>query len=324
MSGAGRAARAATLVAASGSVLFAFSERLFWSFWRRGDTPGELLITWLAYCLLAWIFLAIVRAWRVDGPWPLFLAGAVYGWIGEGVLVDTLYGGPGNPLPLSISWTGLAWHALLSVWVGWYALRLALTAGPATRAAGVCAAIGAGWGAWALWWPREPEGIVSVGVGAFASHALFVWALLSAAAWAWGAAGADAFRPGRGQHMGLALLVLAFFGLVRAPVTPAAAAVLPPLLALCWLGLRAHRRVASGPDLLDVLSKPVPPLRLLALAAMPAAAIAVYGAGRAAGLAPPTNVAVYLVTTPLGFACFAWALLVCMRGRAGRPAAGAP
>ena len=117
----------ATVVLANGYILFFFSERVFWSFWRPGDTLHEFLITWIAYCLLGWIFLDLVRRFKVASFPPLFLCGAVFGCVGEGVVVDTLYGGPTNPFPLSISFTGLAWHALLSVGVGWYLIGKALT-----------------------------------------------------------------------------------------------------------------------------------------------------------------------------------------------------
>ena len=122
-----RQLRKAAVILANGYILFFFSERVFWSFWRPGDTLPEFLITWIAYCLLGWIFLDLVRRFKVASFPPLFLCGAVFGWVGEGVVVDTLYGNPTNPFPLSISFTGLAWHALLSVGVGWYLIGRALT-----------------------------------------------------------------------------------------------------------------------------------------------------------------------------------------------------
>ena len=37
---------------ANGYILFYFSERVFWSFWRPGDSLPEFLVTRFAYCLL--------------------------------------------------------------------------------------------------------------------------------------------------------------------------------------------------------------------------------------------------------------------------------
>jgi hypothetical protein len=117
----------AAIILANGYILFFFSERVFWSFWRPVDNLPEFLITWMAYCLLGWIFLDLVRRFRVTSFSSLFLCGAVFGWVDEGVVVDTLYGNSTNPFPLSISFTGLAWHALLSVGIGWCLISKVLT-----------------------------------------------------------------------------------------------------------------------------------------------------------------------------------------------------
>ena len=109
-----RLLRKAAVILANGYILFFFSERVFWSFWRPADNLRDFVITWLAYCLMGWMFLDLVRHFRVASFPPLFLCGAVFGWVGEGVVVDTMYGDPTNPFPLSVSWTGLAWHALLT------------------------------------------------------------------------------------------------------------------------------------------------------------------------------------------------------------------
>jgi hypothetical protein len=136
----------AAVVLANGYVLFFFSERVFWSFPRPNDSLGDLLMTWLVYSLLGWILLILVRRYRIASFLPLFLAGAVYGWVAEGVVVDTLYGGPGNPFPLSVSFTGLSWHALISVGAGWYLLPKAMTARKPTRTILMSLAIGLCWG----------------------------------------------------------------------------------------------------------------------------------------------------------------------------------
>ena len=108
------------VVLATGYILFFYSERMFWSFLRPGDKTADLLLTWIVYSMLAWVFLLLVRQCRIAAFPALFLAGAVFGWLAEGVVVDTLYGNADNPFPASISFTGLAWHALISVGVGWY------------------------------------------------------------------------------------------------------------------------------------------------------------------------------------------------------------
>ena len=76
--------RKAAVVLANGYILFFFSERASSSFWRPGDTVPEFLVTWIAYCLLGWIFLDLVKSFRVASFAPLCPCGAVYGWVAEG------------------------------------------------------------------------------------------------------------------------------------------------------------------------------------------------------------------------------------------------
>jgi hypothetical protein len=77
---------------------------------------------WIAYSLMAFIFLVLVSYFRIKNIWSLFLAGAIFGWIDEGIVVQTAY----NMFPLSISFTGLAWHSLITVWIGRYATQKSL------------------------------------------------------------------------------------------------------------------------------------------------------------------------------------------------------
>ena len=54
---------------------------------KRGErvrAVPEFLVTWIAYCLLGWIFLDLVKSFRVASFAPLCPCGAVYGWVAEG------------------------------------------------------------------------------------------------------------------------------------------------------------------------------------------------------------------------------------------------
>ena len=241
-----RQLRKAAVILANGYILFFFSERVFWSFWRPGDNPSEFLMTWIAYCLLGWIFLDLVRRFKVASFPPLFLCGAVFGWVGEGVVVDTLYGDPTNPFPLSVSWTGLAWHALLSVEVGWYLLGKALTQEKPTRTAWLSLAVGLGWGLWAVWWQKELGKDVDASVWGFASHAvpcsipfLLAWFVL-------GLARPDWFQSSKLATIVLWGLVVVIFLAARVPARPYAALILPPLLLICIVGLRRNARSGAA------------------------------------------------------------------------------
>jgi hypothetical protein len=300
-------------VLASGYILFFLSERAFWSFWRPGDNPTEFLITWFAYSLIGWVFLDLVRRFRVARFPAVFLCGAVYGWVAEGIVVDTMYGDPSNPFPLSLSWTGLAWHALLTVGVGWYGLGKALTERNPARAAWLSLAIGLVWGLWAVWWPEELGKDADTSVRGFASHAIatsvpFVlsWLVL-------GSARPDWFRVGKVATVLLWALAVFLFVAARVPTRPVAAFSLPPLLLVCWIALRRSARREQAPDVLDEMLGRIRPRNVLVLLLIPAAAIGVYSVFQAMGRVPPTNLLLYAITMPLGFWFFGRSLWVSLR-----------
>ncbi len=291
----------AVVILANGYVLFFFSERVFWSFPRPNDSLAEMLVTWFAYSLLGWIFLILVRKYRIGTFLPLFLAGAVYGWIAEGVVVDTLYGGPTNPFPLSISFTGLSWHALLSVGVGWYVLPRALTAARPGKAMWISAVIGCCWGLWAVWWPNELGPGAATSVSSFAGHAL-VCSLLFMGSWMLlGRARSDWFQVGRLETGILAGLVAFVFLFARVPANLSAAWILPPLLLVTAIGLRRGAGREQQRDVIDSFVGRIPITRALTLILIPLAASATYAPFRLLDLYPATNILLYLVTMPLGF-----------------------
>ncbi len=78
------------LVLATGYTLFFFSEVVFWS--DPGRMPlGEIVLTSFAYSLLAFVLLDLVHRFRATNLWAVFLAGAIVGWLAEGVIVHTAY-----------------------------------------------------------------------------------------------------------------------------------------------------------------------------------------------------------------------------------------
>ncbi len=305
----------AGVILANGYILFFFSERVFWSFWRPVDNFPEFLITWMAYCLLGWIFLDLVRRFRVTTFSSLFLCGAVFGWVGEGVVVDTLYGNATNPFPLSISFTGLAWHALLSVGVGWYLIGEVLTEEKPTKIALISLAVGIGWGLWAVWWPTELGKQVDTSVWGFASHALPCSILFLLSWLILGMAQPDWFQSSRLATIVLWGLVVVVFLSARVPARPYAALIFPPLLTVCWLGLSRNARMEQRPDVLDGILGRIRLLNVMTLVLIPLAAIAVYALFHSLKLHVPTNVVLYVITMPLGFWFFFRSLWVTIRPR---------
>jgi len=293
-------ARNLTVILATGYVFFFYSERVFWSFLRPGDKLADLVLGWLVYSLLAWVFLLLVRQYRIAAFPALFLAGAIFGWLAEGVVVDTLYGNATNPFPASISFTGLAWHALISVGIGWYWQAKVLAAGKPAKIAAFSAAVGLGWGLWAAWWPAE-LGRANTSLAAFAGHTLACSILLFAAWVVLGLARADWFRPAKMEMPVLLGLVALFFLGIRLPATPRSAMILPPLLLACAYGLNRNRIYERRPDLVDALVGHIRPRSCLWLFLAPVTAIAVYAPVAVWEWKLPTNALLYVITMPLGF-----------------------
>jgi len=295
-----RWAQKLAVVLATGYILFFYSERLFWSFLRPGDKLADILITWIVYSILAWVMLLLVRQCRIAAFPAVFLAGAVFGWLAEGVIVDTMYGNADNPFPASISFTGLAWHALIGVSVGWYWQAKVLTGGNLRRIALFSTVVGCGWGLWAGWWPAE-LGAENTSFAGFAAHTMAVFVPLFVAWLALGLAASEWFRPGKLELPILLGLVSLFFLSVRIPATPRSALILPPLLLACAYGLRRNQRQEHCPDLLEVALGHIRPRSCLPLLLMPLTAIAVYAPVAVWGLKLPTNGLLYVITMPLGF-----------------------
>jgi len=153
-----------------GAVSWAWSEVGFWAHFRADDNPVVWILTWLLYSLAAGVVVAVLRRFPVRGAASLILVGAVYGWLVEGVIAATVY----LALPLSIIWTGVAWHGLLTVCIGWYALpRVVSRGGP--RAYLACALVGIAWGLWSVsWWGAPPDDGQTAATPELASYAIFV------------------------------------------------------------------------------------------------------------------------------------------------------
>jgi hypothetical protein len=304
-------ARRVARVLATGYTLFFFSEVMFWS--DPGRVPlGEMISTWLFYSLIAFVLLDVMTRFHVRDIWGVFLAGAVVGWLAEGVMVHTVV----ESLPFSISFTGLAWHALISVLVGWYLVGQALHRGDTRRLTALAAGLGAFWGVWAIWWWVEPGRVDPV--GAFAVHAFLTSAPLVAGYVIQQRLGGVAFRPTKPGEIGVGLVFLAMFAatVIAAPIS---VVVVPGLLALAVVGLRRNRRAMSvSVDEPDGEPTRVGWSSFAPLLLIPGVATGVYAVAFALHLRLETGWAVYAFTTIAGF----WLFIEAFR-RSTRAAAAA-
>lgn len=308
--------RRLAFILATGYILFFYSELMFWARPRPEDSLANWLVTWLVYSLSGYAMLSAVAGFRVRTRWALFLCGALFGWLTEGVIVQTMY----DAFPLQISWTGLAWHALISVWVGWYGLRRALLHNRLRYVLGLATGLGLFWGIWGMWWWVEsPERIA--GPGEFAVFTLASSLLLFAAYWLWERAAKGAFTFSRPGAIMVALLYAGLFIFGAIPAAPLAVFILPPALLVLFLALNRNRRIETPGSVLEVLQGRAGLSSYLALGAMPFSAIAIYTVAWLLDGRAPTGWLVYAVTTPLGFVLLVVSVYKVWRG-ATRPETG--
>jgi hypothetical protein len=295
------------LVLSAGYILMFFSEHMFWARFRpESDSLGNYISTWIAYSLAGYAALAVVSLFRVRRAAGVFLAGAVFGWLLEGVVVGTTY----EMLPLSISFTGLAWHALISFAIGLWALPVILSR---RRNLLIPAVIGIGlfFGGWAINWNANPDEY-HASAAEFVLFAAAATALLIPAYGTFTALRRSPMRihPAEG---GALILVALFFFVFRAAAQPVALCVLPVLMGITVAALWWNRRKETAGSL---LADPLPPVPARALIAFPLMGVAAAGVCVPAtwlGWKIETNIIFYLLLMPLGFILYFGSLLRILR-----------
>ena len=233
-------------------VTFALSESVFWGQWGQayGQGPLAALATYTVYLIVVVAVLGVLQRTGAGGRRGLVLGGALLGWLVEGVVVQTTY----EALPLSVSFTGLAWHALITVVVGWWGAQVVLTRSLG-QALGAAAAAGVAWGLWAAFMAGDLEaGLTADTLDAFAAYVLVTVAslVLGLHGWqTWRGAALVGRWPVRG-----AFAVLGLAAVATTVVVPLAPVVLAPLLGATWWALR---RSPGVPAQLDGTGRPVAP-----------------------------------------------------------------
>jgi len=294
----------ATLGLALASVVI--SESWFWGRWRPEDSLPEFLMTVAAYAAAVQVVRLVIARGRVGfagpGSWRrIFLVGALYGWIVEGVVVTTVV----DELPFTLSYTGLAWHALFTVLLGWWGVPRVL-AHPLGRSLGGLAAVGAGIAVWAAFW-RFEDG-VQTPILEYALFAVLTTAMYAGGLALWWATGERAVPSIRGSAV--AILVLGALAVLHAIENPLTV-VGPALVGLALFAIihTAPRSPVTPVAPTTAHLTPTPYRALLRLLIIPIVAIGVFTAF--AAVPPlPTGWVFYVVTVPLGVVLFvvAWAL----------------
>lgn len=294
----------------TGYLLFYYGELVFWATPDRdGMGLGTLAASWLVYSVFAYFFLCVAHGFRVRNPWAVFLAGAFFGWFEEGIVLQTTYGSSDGPFPVSIAFTGLAWHALIGVFVGWYGVPRILRLDRVSRALAFAAAFGAFFGLWAMFWWTEPPAPMKALLDAgrkdlllvrFAAFSTISTGLLILAHRRLDRQADTGFPPGRVEIGILVALTLVYFAFVTIPAAPVALWIMPVLMGLTFGALERNRRreIRAGPP--PPHPPPVRLANLLALFAVPLVATSIYAAGLATETSLRTNEFVYVVFSAAG------------------------
>jgi hypothetical protein len=293
----------------TGYVWFFTGERVFWSFWRPHDSLGDMILTWLLYSFFAYICLICISEFKVRSASAMFLVAALFGWLVEGLFSLTMFGVGGISIWASISWTGLAWHAMCILFC-WYWMRDAVQHSTKKTLLGATA-FGILWGVWSLWWVFETPPVFSTVPASFSYGILFTtFYILALHAYAW--IGKGSFRATLTEKVILAGICFAYFAFVTVPAAPVLALTeLPVLYALIYLGLRRNRQIETAPNVLTSFQTPIPWGRSLLLFIAPVLATTIFSLGFHA----LTNYLFLGVLTPLGFGLFLWSFWAIFRPR---------
>jgi len=269
----------------------------------------------------------VVSIFRVRSVWAVLLAGAFYGWFEEGIVVQTMYGTPDNPFPISIAFTGLAWHMLVGVFVGWYLVRRVLAENRVFKTIGLASVIGLFYGAWAIWWWAEPpppmQALLEAGhkdilLVRFGIFALSTTAVLILAHWLYNRVLPFAFKPGKVELWFFVVATSLYFAFVTVPAEPKALWVLPPLMAITFWALNRNRLGESQRDAISAFDANVKPLNYLLLFLIPLVAISIYSLALVTGASLRTNLVVYYGGSALGVVL--WMVSIVMVCRRTAPA----
>lgn len=294
-----RILRNIALALITGYILFYFSERVFSSFPPPGDTLISNFFAWLLYSYLAYLTLIVIEYFRVRTWWAVFLAGAFYGWLLEGVFAMTLFSVEGLPFPIGISWTGLAWHALIDVFIGWYLVTMFLNGNHYKKIIFFSIGLGIFWGVWSLAWALETPPVITTS-DIYLLIGLITTLFLCVSYYLFSKLRPAEFVSSHWEKIILAIPVVAFFAFVTIPTLGLLAAVLPVLFGILYFALKKNRDHEAAPSFLESLSGQPKIWSYLPLLLAPIIAALIYNSG----LVLRTNLYILYITTSLGFIFF--------------------
>ncbi len=277
-----------------GAVFTALSELLFYPVTFSPDSWQLLLV----YALSGLFGVLAVARVGGRGLMGFFLAACIMGLLAEGLPVLELYAA----LPVSLVWTSLAWHGVVSGLLGLWVYRASAARG-AWAFAGVNLGLGAGLGLWgAYFWGQSGDAgylaQMPAAVAVFAAGQILL-------------PGGVVPGPGRAAALWITGGVLAL-GYALYPLLAAfpMSLILPPALGLCIYAARGCRE-GDGAELWPAL----PWQHLPIMPVLPLSAWGAYALGQGSPLVAEMNAWVVLVAGPLSVALLGWATFRALRSR---------
>lgn len=297
------------MVTALGAICVTVSE--FW-FYEVSEEVGSISIL-LAYGVLAYLMMAVIQHLRVTSFKGFVLAAALFGFLVEGVPVPVVYSG----LPLTIVWTSLAWHALITLGLFWLGLRWLLAHGSAWLCLAYCCVLGAFLGFWnAYMWNAQGTETGEVvfqwqPFDLFIDQLLFGYLMFLGGHLLFDRAYPKPLVLRRFEHValwifaaGLSVLTATAAGLLTVYPT------LPVLVLLCLACLWRARPARESDTFVDrVYRTPVPLWRFVLTGLIPITALLVYAPLTTAEIAFEANVVLIFTAGPVSVGLFLWALV---------------
>ncbi len=314
----------------SSLIVVTASERVYW--YLGGIGLEENLLIAVFYMIPTLAALWAIGSGPSSRVHQMVLAGAIFGFVVEGVLTTVVY--EDGPLPV-LAALFVGWHGLLSVVAFWFFARKWLLERRTKALAAASALVGIYWGIWSIVY-RLPEAtedfeetFAVMEPPEFAVYALVVGAIFALAHWLIGWVWPAEFSPGKWGRRAIVALLLAYAALAVLPAVPWAPAKFAVLTgSAVWLLSRSRRATPNEPSAIAALQGRVALRDTAILLIAPVAAALAYGGVWA--LDPSDDLVHGLFATfsilqvVAGLIAFSWAARKSLRSPDPAPPATAP
>ncbi|GEM_PF-1640032 len=208
------------------------------------------------YVLFTYPFLAALSAFNVRTLSGLLLAGGLFGWATEGLIIPIVY----EDIPVSFIFPSIGWHALIDVILGWYFVRLGMRHLGIVGSGVMFVVLGALWGMWATWfWGGvETDAMAALSPGDFAILVAVTggfWLLGLVLADRFGAAN---FKVSKWEVGVIGLIYMVLVPAIAFPYLPLSLLIVP-VVALTVLALWRGRNFTGKATVLERLHTSRPP-----------------------------------------------------------------